>query len=262
MSLLLLRPARPRSRRRWEPRGPGRARAGLGGQDPGETRGRGQFGGSLAAALEARLGQLSRGPMCRRALPKVLVVSGPSGVGKDAVIRRLQERRPDLHFVVTATSRAPREGEVDGVDYHFVGRGQFEEWVERGELLEHAVVYGEYKGIPRAQVEAALKRGTDAVLRIDVQGAATVRRLIPQAVSVFIVAESEAALVRRLVARKTEPMDNLMVRVETARAEVARLREFDHVVVNREGELDACVDGIVAIIEAERSKVHQEPVKL
>jgi len=223
---------------------------------------RGTFGGSLAAALESRLGQLSREPMCRRSLPKVLVVSGPSGVGKDAVIQRLQERRPDLHFVVTATSREPRAGEVDGVDYHFVGREQFEEWVEKGQLLEHAVVYGEYKGIPKAQVEAALKRGTDTVLRIDVQGAATVRRLIPQAVSVFIVAESEAALVRRLVARKTEPLDKLMVRVETARAEVARLREFDHVVVNREGELETCVDRIVAIIEAERSKVHQDPVEL
>lgn len=136
----------------------------------------------------------------------VIVISGPSGVGKDAVIRRLQEKRPDLYFVVTATSRPMRPGERDGVDYFFVTREEFESWIDNGRLLEHAVVYGEYKGIPRQQVEDALDRGTDVVLRIDVQGAATMRRLLPGLVSVFIVADNEAELVQRLVSRKTEPM--------------------------------------------------------
>jgi len=140
------------------------------------------------------------------AAPLVVVISGPSGVGKDAVIRRLQEQRPDLYFVVTATSRPMRPGERDGVDYFFVSKEQFESWIAEGKLLEHAVVYGEYKGIPRQQVVDALARGTDVVLRIDVQGAATMRRLLPGLVSVFIVAENEAELVQRLVARKTEPM--------------------------------------------------------
>lgn len=122
------------------------------------------------------------------------------------MIRRLQEKRPDIYFVITATSRGMRPGERDGVDYFFVSRQQFEAWIAAGRLLEHAVVYGEYKGIPRAQVEDALARGTDVVLRVDVQGAATARRLLPGLVSVFLVAESEAALVQRLVARKTEPL--------------------------------------------------------
>lgn len=138
--------------------------------------------------------------------PLVVVISGPSGVGKDAVIRRLQEKRPDLYFVITATSRPKRPGEQDGVDYFFVSREEFEAWIARGRLLEHATVYGEYKGIPRQQVEDALARGTDVVLRIDVQGAATVQQLLPGLVSIFLVAESEAELVERLIARKTEPM--------------------------------------------------------
>ena len=136
----------------------------------------------------------------------MVVISGPSGVGKDAVIQRLQAKRPDLYFVVTATSRAMRPGERDGAEYFFVSRAQFEAWIAEGRLLEHALVYGEYKGIPRAQVEDALAGGTDVVLRIDVQGAATVRRLLPGLVSLFLVAESDAALVQRLLARKTEPL--------------------------------------------------------
>lgn len=137
------------------------------------------------------------------ALP--IVISGPSGVGKDAVIRRLQEKRPDLYFVVTATSRAMRPGEKDGVDYFFVTKETFERWIEEGRLLEHAVVYGEYKGIPRQQVEEALENKTDVILRVDVQGAATMRKLLPDMVSIFLVAETEQELVQRLVDRKTEP---------------------------------------------------------
>ena len=176
-------------------------------------------------------------------------------MGKDAVIRRLQELRPDLYFVVTATSRAMRPGERDGVDYFFVSREEFETWIAGGRLLEHALVYGEYKGIPRQQVEDALARGTDVVLRIDVQGAATMRRLLPGLISMFIVAESEAALVARLVARKTEPLDRMQVRVKTAREEMANIGEFDYVVVNRDGEMDATVRQIEAILQAEKARV-------
>lgn len=205
-----------------------------------------------AAAARPRL---STAPTVPPALPLVLVVSGPSGVGKDAVIRRLQEQRPDLHFVVTATSRPMRPGEVHGIDYFFVSRQQFEDWVAAGELLEHAVVYGEYKGIPRRQVEEALKRGTDVVLRLDVQGAATVSRLLPGCVRLFLVAESEAALVSRLVARKTESPERMALRVATAQQELKQLPEFDYVVVNREGELDETSQKIRAIITAEKCRV-------
>lgn len=216
--------------------------------------------------LERALGQpLSRAPMAPPPRPLVLVVSGPSGVGKDAALQKLRARRPNLRFVVTATTRARRPGETDGVDYHFVSREAFERWIANGELLEHALVYGEYKGIPRAQVSSALAAGEDVVLRLDVQGAATVRRLLsaPQAdgsgpvphATVFVVAESQAALARRLAARGTEDHEALRRRFAEAEAEVSRLGEFDYVVVNREGRLDECVDALGSVIDAHRARV-------
>lgn len=198
------------------------------------------------------MGPISTKPMVAESAPIVLVVSGPSGVGKDAVLKALREARPDLYFVVTATSRGMRPGEVEGVDYLFITKEKFEQWLSRGELLEHAVVYGEYKGIPRPQVEEALQRGSDVVLRIDVQGARTVRKLLPEAVHIFLVAESEAELVERLVSRKTEPLDKLLVRVQTARSECKHIDEFDYVVVNREGKLEQTVAAIASVIDAEK----------
>jgi guanylate kinase len=216
--------------------------------------------------LERALGQpLSRQPMAPPPRPLVLVVSGPSGVGKDAVLQRLRARRPNLRFVVTATTRARRPQETDGVDYHFVSREAFERWITNGELLEHALVYGEYKGIPRAQVSRALSAGEDVVLRLDVQGAATVRRLLSQPqpdgsppiphATVFIVAESQAALARRLAARGTEDRDALKRRFAEAEAECARLGEFDYVIVNRDGRLEECVDALGSVIDAHKARV-------
>ena len=192
--------------------------------------------------------------------PVVLVVSGPSGVGKDAVVRLLQQRRPSVRFVVTATTRPMRPGEVHGVDYLFVGRPEFEALIRDGELLEHALVYGEHKGIPKSQVRDALAGGCDVVLRVDVQGAATMRRLLPGAVFVFLAAESEEALVRRLVSRQTELPDKLALRVATAREETRRMSEFDYVVVNEEGQLQRAVDSLAAIIDAEKCRVHRAPL--
>ena len=186
------------------------------------------------------------------ALP--IIISGPSGVGKDAVIKRLQDKRPDLHFVVTATSRPMRPGEQEGVDYFFVSKQQFEEWIATDRLLEHAVVYGEYKGIPKEQVEMALRKGSDVILRIDVQGAATMKRLLPEAVSVFLVAESEKELVDRLVARKTEEGDRMQTRIDTAREEMSRMQEFDYVVVNRDGQMEETVERLEGIILVEKMR--------
>jgi len=190
--------------------------------------------------------------------PVVTVISGPSGVGKDAAIKLLQELRPDIHFVVTATSRPMREGEVEGVDYLFVSKAQFEEWIEKGEMLEYALVYEQYKGIPKSQVQGVLEQGKDVVLRLDVQGAATIRKLIPDCISIFIVAESEKALVERLVARSTEVPDQLRKRTETARAEASRIGEFDYVVVNQSGKLDETVARLGSIIDAEKSRVQRK----
>lgn len=216
----------------------------------------------MLAAVEAGLGSpLSSAPVLPPPPPLVLVVSGPSGVGKDAVIKSLQSSRPDIHFVVTATSRPRRPGEVHGTDYLFVSREQFEALRDAGELMEHALVYGEYKGIPKQQVRDSLSRGTDVVLRVDVQGAATMRSLLgSSAVFIFLVAESERTLVQRLVRRKSEPLDRLLVRVGTAREELSRACEFDYVVVNEEGRLEQTVATLCAIIDAEKLRAHRPPM--
>ncbi|HMN31261.1 MAG TPA: guanylate kinase, partial [Caldilineaceae bacterium] len=118
--------------------------------------------------------------------PLLVVLSGPSGVGKDASLQTLKQTEYPFYFVVTATTRPQRPNEVDGVDYHFVSVGEFAEMIEQGELLEYAVVYGDYKGIPKKHVREALASGKDVIMRIDVQGAATIRRLVPNAVTIFL----------------------------------------------------------------------------
>lgn len=208
--------------------------------------------------IEAEIGPFIETPTVPNAQPVVVVISGPSGVGKDAVIKRLQESRPDLYFVVTATSRKRREGELHGVDYFFVSAEEFEQMIKKDELLEHAIVYGEYKGIPKNQVRRALAAGTDVVLRLDIQGAKSVREMIPQVVSIFLVAENEKALVQRLVARKTETKEKLLLRVNTAREETQRFRDFDYVVVNEAGHLDQTVARLAGIIDAERHRIKDE----
>jgi len=194
--------------------------------------------------------------------PLLVVVSGPSGVGKDAALKRMEELSYPFHFVVTATTRPRRPDEVDGVDYHFVSQQEFTEMLEKNELLEHAIVYGQHKGIPKRQVREALESGKDVIMRIDVQGAATIHHLVPEAVFVFLTASSEEELIRRLKKRKTETPEGLKRRIATAREEMKRLDEFDYVVVNRDGSLDDTVKTIAAIITAEKCKVKQRKIEL
>ncbi len=200
--------------------------------------------------------------MRRETSPLLIVISGPSGAGKDSVLRRMKERRLPFHFVVTATSRPPRPGEVDGVDYHFVSPEAFERMIQAGELLEHALVYNEHKGIPKEQVRGALASGTDVVMRLDVQGAATIRSLFPEALLIFLTPGSEAELLRRLRRRETETPEGLRLRLETAHREYERIDLFDYVVVNADGQLDQAVDTIQAIITAEHHRVHPRRVNL
>lgn len=148
-----------------------------------------------------------------------------------------------------------REGEQDGVDYHFVSKAQFEQWIADDELFEHALVYGQYKGIPKSSVLGPLANGQDVVLRLDVQGAATVRQLLPGAVSAYIVAASEAELVQRLVQRKTESLEALITRAGTIRRECERLDEFEYVIVNEEGGAERAVRQLAAIVDAERCRL-------
>ena len=194
--------------------------------------------------------------------PLLVVLSGPSGVGKDTVLAGLKKRDHPFHFVVTVNTRPRRPEEVEGVDYHFVTKERFAEMINRDELLEHAIVYGDYKGIPKQQVRDALASGKDVLLRLDVQGAATVRRLVPEAVLIFLTAPSEEELISRLQARKTEPPDQLHLRMATSRQEMKRMSEFDYVVINREACMEETVEDVLAIIRAEHCRVHQRVVNL
>ncbi|GAB4438957.1 MAG: guanylate kinase [Anaerolineae bacterium] len=194
--------------------------------------------------------------------PLLVVISGPSGVGKDEALKLMKERGYPFYFVVTATTRPKREGEIDGKDYFFISMTEFAEMIDMDELLEYAVVYGDYKGIPKAQVRKALTSGQDVVMRIDVQGAETIKRLVPEAVLIFMSAESEGALVRRLRQRKTEPEEQLKMRIATARQELKRLDLFDYVVINEEGKLEEACQKIAAIITAERCRVEQREITL
>jgi guanylate kinase len=194
--------------------------------------------------------------------PLLIVLSGPSGVGKDSVLIRMKERGMPFHFVVTATTRLMRPNEVDGLDYFFVSSDEFARMIEANELLEYAIVYNDYKGIPKKQVRDALASGKDVIMRIDVQGAATIRKLVPNVVLIFLTTESEEDMVQRLQARQTETPEGLKLRIATARQELKRAHEFDYVVINKQSCLDETSDDIFAIITAEHHRVIQRKVTL
>jgi len=194
--------------------------------------------------------------------PLMVVISGPSGVGKDAVLKSLQKRGLPLHFVVTMTSRPPRNGEVDGVDYFFVSQEKFKALIQQNEFLEHALVYDDYKGIPKPQIREALASNRDVILRVDVQGAKTLRSLCPDAVLIFLIPTDEQEWFERLRNRKTETPESLALRLKTAKQELEHLSEFDYVVVNTQDQLEETVDAIVAIIRAEHHRVVPRKVTL
>jgi guanylate kinase len=195
-------------------------------------------------------------------LPLLIVISGPSGVGKDTVIQRMQERNLPFQFVVTATTRPPRPNEVHGKDYFFYSNDEFAAMIKRGELLEHAIVYDDYKGIPKAQVRDALASGKDVIMRLDVQGAETIRKLCPDTLMIFLSSQDETEMVGRLHLRKTETAEGLRLRIATAQQEMTHLNSFDYVVINREFHLDETVDTIISIIVAEHHRVEQRKVTL
>jgi guanylate kinase len=163
---------------------------------------------------------------------------------------------------VTATTRPPRPEETPGVDYIFVSHDNFARMIEADDLLEYAIVYNDYKGIPKAQVRDALASGKDVILRVDVQGAASIRKLSSGALLIFLTTKDEQELVRRLTERKTETKEGLSLRIATARQELKRIGEFDYIVVNQDGYLDDTVDAILAIICAEHHRVHPRKVNL
>lgn len=194
------------------------------------------------------------------AWPLLVILSGPSGVGKDAALMRMRELGFPFHFVVTATDRPQRPGEIPGVDYHFLSTAEFERMIEAHEFIEWAKVYGQLKGIPKAEIRDALRSHKDVILRIDVQGAATVRALAPNAIFIFMLPKSEDELRARLQWRRTDPPEQLERRIETARLEMAQIESFDYVVLNEEARLDEAVGQIRSIIRAEKQRVRPRRV--
>lgn len=199
--------------------------------------------------------ELDDSPWTERKGGLVFVLSGPSGVGKDSVLEGLRADEPDIHYCITATTRAPRPGEQHGVSYYFLSEIEFERLRAGGGLLEWDEHYGHHYGSPCAQVVDALARGQDVLACVDVNGAASIRKRIPNAVSIFLAPASISELQERLWGRGTEDATALQVRLTNARKELARIPEFDYVVVNRDGELAAAVAAARGIIRSERGRV-------
>lgn len=194
--------------------------------------------------------------------PVLVVVSGPSGVGKDAMLARVRELRPGVFWAITATTRAMRPGEEHGVHHLFHTREEFLELLERGELLEHAEVYGNLYGVPKAPVREALAEGRDAIVRTDVQGAASIRALAPDALLIFVAPPSLEELARRLRGRDTESAEETALRIETSRREMLDAAWFDAVVVNETGGLEDAAREVIALVEQERRRVPPRLVRL
>lgn len=184
--------------------------------------------------------------------PLLVVLSGPSGVGKDSILDELKSRGHSFHRVVTCTTRPPREGERDGVDYFFVTDADFDNLIATGGLLEHAVVYGHRSGVPKQQVLDALADGLDVYVRTDVEGAATIKRLIPDAVLVFIAPSSLGELEERVRARGSDDEARIQRRLDTAKSEMTRQGEFEQVIVNQPGKLAHTVDRLEAVLARAR----------
>jgi guanylate kinase len=193
--------------------------------------------------------------------PLLFVISGPSGVGKDAVLDRLKELNYPAFFVTTLTTRDKRAYEQDGREYSFVSRDQFLEMIKQERLMEWAEVYGNFYGVPRDPVKQALKQGQDVIIKVDIQGAATIKKLVPQAINIFLVPPSMGELTKRLTGRRTETEADLELRLKTAE-EMKRVIEFDYAVVNPDGKIDQAVSEIDSIIIAEKCRTTPRNIEL
>jgi guanylate kinase len=194
--------------------------------------------------------------------PLLVVLSGPSGAGKDSILNRLRQLGYPFHYTVTATTREPREGEVEGRDYYFLSTDDFQTLLARDGFLEHACVYGRLYGVPKSPVLDALERRQDVIMRTNVDGAESIRAQAPGAVLVFVTAPSIEALEQRLRQRQTDTAEEIERRLAKVHEEIARLQDFDYVVINGEDALDECVTSILGIITAEKCRVSRRPLGL
>ena len=194
----------------------------------------------------------------------MVIISGPSGVGKDTIIDALKRRKPaqPRRYVITVTTRDRRENETDGVHYHFYSVDDYQRLVASEGLLEASLVHDHWYGTPRDQVQSAIRSGRDAILKIDVQGADKVRARIPEALLIFVVPPSIEELERRLRERRTETREQAELRLRNARIEMARTGEFDHVVVNETDKVDATAEAIDGIIAAEHRRYADRRIRV
>jgi len=198
----------------------------------------------------------------RESKPLLILLSGPSGVGKDAVLARMKELGRPLHCVVTATTRSQRAEEKNGVDYHFLSQEEFQQMIDKGRLLEWAKVYGNYYGVPRDEITRALSKGIDAIAKVDVQGAASIKKTLPQAVFIFLMPPSMEDLELRLKQRHSESSNDLALRLEKAREEIKNLPLFDYVITSYQDKIDWVVSQIDAIVAAEKCRVEPRIIEL
>ena len=194
--------------------------------------------------------------------PLLVVLSGPSGAGKDAVLTRIKKSGFPVDHVTTFTTRPKRATEKDNMDYRFISEEEFREMIDHNELLEWANVYGNWYGVPRQPVKQALECGLDVIVKVDVQGAATIKKILPGAVFIFMVTPYMEELEKRLKQRRTETSADLELRLKTAAEELRQMPMFDYLVVNRPGEINQAVADIVAIIKAEKCRVAQRELAL
>lgn len=192
--------------------------------------------------------------------PRIYIISGPSGVGKDAVIEKLRDVFPLARYVVTATTRPMRVGEIDGVHYQFMTKQDFVAGIEADAFIENALVYENHYGVPKQPILDGLAQNRDVIIKVDVKGAATLRRLIPNTISIFLAPESMEALLTRLRDRKTDDPEVLLKRFKTASLELDEVENFDYVVFNEDDQLDEAVRSIVNIVNTERLKVQHPEI--
>ena len=193
--------------------------------------------------------------------PLFIVLSGPSGVGKDAVLTRMKKLSRPFHYVVTATSRPRRATEKNGVNYHFLSRRTFQRMIDEHRFLEWANVYGNHYGVPKDEVSQALARGLDTIVKVDVQGAATIKKMLPEAVFVFLAPPSLGALEDRLKRRRSESSQDLALRLARAEEEMESLPMFDYVITSDHDKLDHAVAQIDAIVTAEKCRVKRRTLE-
>ncbi len=192
----------------------------------------------------------------------LVILSGPSGVGKDALLNRMKELKYPVEYLTTLTTRSRRAGERNHIDYHFIVPKKFQDMIKQGELLEYANVYGNWYGVPKQAMKQALNDGQDTIIKVDIQGAANIKKMVPQAVFIFLMPPSIEELGVRLKKRHTEASFNLNVRMQTAAEEIKQLSLFDYVVYSQRDEINRAAADIIAIITAEKCRVNPREINL